>query len=341
MTSQGSNPGSGGTEPDAPGEGGTEPSGPVRPLPPNPIDAPQARKKGGSDLNARILTASILIPLVLYLIAVGGLLYLLAVIGFVLLGMREFYALIAEKGAHPLTNWGYAAGDAHPIVASVGNEYHVTMLMTAVLLGVMVSQLRRPRIEEALANISGTFFGVFYVGWLFSHTIVLRNFHEVVGSKYGPAAAAMHGPDSGAYYMVFAATCLVACDAGAYFAGRQFGRRKLAPQISPGKSVEGAIGGVIVGTLFGPITKGFIELFWPGLTAGFGWDLALAFGFLLSIVGIIGDLVESLLKRDAEVKDAGGLLPGMGGILDRLDSPLLGIPLMYYLLLAYTYLQVG
>lgn len=322
-----------------PGASGLEP---VRPRPPTPRDAEaETPKKSGSDLGARILTASILIPSVLWLIAQGGPLYLAAVIAFILLGMREFYALIAEKGAHPLTNWGYAAGAALPIVASVGNEYHVTLIMTAVLLGVMVNQLRRPKIEEALASISGTFFGVFYVGWLFSHAIVLRNFHGVVESKYGVTAALLHPPDSGAYYMVFAATCLVACDAGAYFAGRQFGRRKLAPKISPGKSVEGAVGGVLVGTLFGPATKAVFDLLWPELTGGFGWGAALLFGFLLSVVGMLGDLIESLLKRDAEVKDAGGLLPGMGGVLDRLDSPLLGIPLMYYLLLAHTYIQVG
>jgi len=315
---------------------------PVHPLPPTPVDtpAPEAEKKG-SDLGARLLTASVLIPAVLYLINLGGPLYLAAVIGFILLGMREFYALIEEKGAHPLRSWGYAAGVTLPIVAYVGNEYHVTMLMTATLLGIMLTQLRRPRIEEALASISGTFFGVFYVGWLFSHTIVLRNFHEVVGSKMGEAAALLHSAESGAYYMVFATTCLVLCDAGAYFAGRRFGKRKLAPQISPGKSVEGAIGGVIVGTISGLLCRAFFLVVAPDTVGGFGWGAALLFGVLLSIVGMVGDLVESLLKRDAEVKDAGALLPGMGGFLDRLDSPLLGIPLMYYLLLAHTYLQVG
>ena len=314
---------------------------PVHPQPPTPVaEAPPDAAKN-SDLGARLLTASILIPLCLWLIYQGGLIYLGAVIVFILLMMREFYQLIEEKGAHPLTRWGYAAGAALPVVAYLGDEYHVMLLMTAVLLGVMVTQLRRPRIEEALASISGTFFGVFYVGWLFSHTIVLRNFHEVVDAKMGTVAALMHPPMAGAYYVVFAAFCLVLCDAGAYFAGRRFGRRKLAPRISPGKSVEGAIGGILVGTLGGPFARAFFTLFWPELTIGFGWGASLLFGFLLSVVGMVGDLVESLLKRDAEVKDAGGLLPGMGGFLDRLDSPLLGIPLMYYLLLAYTYLQVG
>jgi phosphatidate cytidylyltransferase len=305
------------------------------------VEAPPAEAKKTSDLAQRLATASILIPLVLYLIYLGGLAYLAAVIGFILLMMREFYALIEEKGAHPLTRWGYAAGATLPVVAYFGNEYHVTMLMTAVLLGVMVTQLNRPRIEEALASISGTFFGVFYVGWLFSHAIVLRNFHGVVTSKMGPAAGALHPEASGAYYMVFAAVCLVACDAGAYFAGRRFGKRKLAPKISPGKSVEGAIGGVLFGTVMGLVTKAGFTVVTPDVVGGFGWGAALLFGFLLSIAGMVGDLVESLLKRDAEVKDAGGLLPGMGGVLDRLDSPLLGLPLMYYLLLAHTYLQVG
>jgi phosphatidate cytidylyltransferase len=327
-----------------PGEGtAAGPAGlePVHPRPPTPVDAPAPAAKKASDLGARLLTASILIPLVLYLIYLGGLAYLAAVIGFILLMMREFYTLIEEKGAHPLTRWGYAAGATLPIVAYVGNEYHVTLLMTAVLTGVMVSQLNRPRIEEALASISGTFFGVFYVGWLFSHTIVLRDFHDVVVDKMGPAAGVLHPDQSGAYYMVFAAVCLVLCDAGAYFAGRRFGRRKLAPRISPGKSVEGAIGGVLVGTLAGPATRGIFLVIAPDLVGGFGWGASLVFGFLISVAGMVGDLVESLLKRDAEVKDAGGLLPGMGGLLDRLDSPLLGIPLMYYLLLAYTYVQVG
>jgi len=323
----------------------TGPAGlePVHPRPPTPVAAADAggEKKKGSDLGARLATASTLIPLVLYLIYLGGLVYLAAVIGFVLLMMREFYQLIEEKGAHPLTRWGYAAGAALPVVAYVGNEYHVTLLMTAVLLGVMVNQLRRPRIEEALASISGTFFGVFYVGWLFSHTIVLRNFHEVVGDKMGEPAAALHVAESGAYYVAFAGFCLVVCDAGAYFAGRRFGKRKLAPQISPAKSVEGAIGGLLVGTLAGGAARALFVVIAPELVGGFGWGAAFVFGFLLSLVGIVGDLVESLLKRDAEVKDAGGILPGMGGVLDRLDSPLLGMPLMYYLLLAYTWVQVG
>jgi phosphatidate cytidylyltransferase len=80
---------------------------------------------------------------------------------------------------------------------------------------------------------------------------------------------------------------------------------------------------------------------WPGLSTVLGWPLVFAFGPLVAAAGIVGDLVESLLKRDAQVKDAGALLPGMGGLLDRLDSSLLGIPVMYYLMLFHVWLQVG
>ena len=124
-------------------------------------------------------------------------------------------------------------------------------------------------------------------------------------------------------------------------AGRAYGKHKLAPNISPGKTVEGTVGGVLVGTLGGLVAKGTFDVFWPELSMGLGWVAAAVFGVLISGLAVVGDLVESLLKRDAKVKDAGALLPGMGGVLDRIDAPLLGIPGMYYMMLFYVYLQVS
>ena len=126
-----------------------------------------------------------------------------------------------------------------------------------------------------------------------------------------------------------------------WFAGRAWGRRKLAPKISPNKSVEGALGGVIFGVSCAMATKLVFDSVWPDLSRALPGSTALFFALVLCGVGIIGDLVESLLKRDAEVKDTGALLPGMGGVLDRLDAPLLGLPTMYYLMLAYIWLQGG
>jgi phosphatidate cytidylyltransferase len=141
--------------------------------------------------------------------------------------------------------------------------------------------------------------------------------------------------------MFFTLFVVVWCDAGAYFGGRAYGKRKLAPAISPGKSVEGAVVGLIGGILGAIICKGGFDLFWPVQSASLSWYAAGVLALLLSAAGIVGDLIESLLKRDAEVKDAGHLLPGTGGVLDRIDSFLLAIPVMYYAMLFYIFLKVG
>jgi phosphatidate cytidylyltransferase len=320
----------------------SEPTEPIHPLPPTPA-APRIRKKPASDLPGRLVTAGVLVPLVVYVVIQGGLLYLGTVVTIIFLGQREFYRLIADKGARPLNTFGLAAGAALPVVAYLGTEYHMTVLMTATLLAVMVAQLGKAEIAEAMASISGTFFGVFYVGWLMSYAVVLRNFHAVVVSRSGDGAVGELGivPDSGIFFMLFTLFCVIWCDAGAYFGGRAWGRHKLARKISPGKSVEGAIAGVAAGVAGGIVCKTLFDLFWPDLSQALPTTAALVFGVVLSIAGIVGDLIESLLKRDASVKDTGALLPGTGGVLDRIDSPLLGIPVMYYGLLFYVFLHVG
>jgi len=322
-------------------ESGRAAAGAIHPQPPTP-GVPKSPKKR-SDLAIRLLSAAVLVPAVIYLIILGGLPYLGTVVVIILLGQREFYRLIEDKGAQPLVSYGLVAGAALPVVSYVGNEYHATLLMTATLLAVMVRQLGKAQIKDSLASISGTFFGVFYVGWLFSHTIVLRQFHDSVIARFGRGAVAELGiaEESGIFFMIYTLTVVIWCDAGAYFAGRAYGRRKLAPKISPGKSVEGAIGGLIAGTLAGFVAKGLFDAFWPALSHPLGWAAALVFGLVISVVAIVGDLVESLLKRDAAVKDTGTLLPGFGGVLDRIDSPLLSIPVMYYLLLFYVFLRLG
>jgi len=312
---------------------------PLHPHPATPIEPPPRRST--NDLPARLLTAAVLVPAVIALVVVGGLPYLATVILFVVLGQLEFYRLIEEKGAHPLVSYGLVGGAALPLVAYLGSEYHATILMTATLLAVMIRQVGKAQIAEALVSISGTFFGVFYVGWLLAHAVVLRNFHAAVIVHYGRAGAEQLGivADTGIFLMLFCLTAVVLCDAGAYFAGRRFGRRKLARRISPSKSVEGAIGGLAAGTVGALAAKGVFDIFWPALSAPLGWRAAAAMGLLVSAAGMTGDLIESLLKRDAQTKDSGQVLPGMGGIMDRIDSPLLGIPVMYYLMIFYIFLK--
>ncbi|MFK7895189.1 MAG: phosphatidate cytidylyltransferase [Myxococcota bacterium] len=295
------------------------------------------------DLITRLGTAAVLIPFVLWAIWQGGLIYLGIVIGIGYLAQKEFYGMIEDKGANPIQSVGLGFGAAVILVAHFGNEYHAMLLMTASLLVMMVAQLGKNQISESMASISGTFFGVFYVSWLLSHAVLLRKFYDTAAGHYDPAMLSVLGfrPETGAFFMVYALVTLVACDAGAYFAGRAWGKKKLAPEISPNKSVEGALGGIIMGVTFGLLTKLACDSVRPDWSAAMTWSTALAFAIVLCPVGIIGDLVESLLKRDADVKDTGALLPGMGGVLDRIDAPLLGLPVMYYMMLGYVFFQAA
>ncbi|MAE93333.1 MAG: hypothetical protein CL910_01595 [Deltaproteobacteria bacterium] len=309
---------------------------PVHPQPPTPRDN---GKKPRSNLTLRLFTAAILIPPLLYVIYQGGPWVLGTVLIITMIGLAEFYDMIEAKGADPLRTFGMTAAAALQVVAYLGSEYLATLLLSVVLLGVMVAQLGKARIADALASISGTFFGVFYVGWLLSHAIVLRNFDQQVAARFGADAAIGIDPRVGFFYLFFTIVVVIGGDVGAYFAGRAYGKRKLAPRISPNKTVEGALGAVAAGIFFGLGLKAFFDAQAPHLSSGFGYGFGLVLCVVLSIVGLLGDLVESLLKRDAKVKDSGGLLPGMGGVLDRIDSNLLAIPVMYYLLLASTFVS--
>jgi phosphatidate cytidylyltransferase len=310
----------------------------VHPRPPTPEGEPP--KRAASNLALRLLTASLLIPPILWVIWQGGVFVLATVIVINVLALNEFYQLIEQKGAEPLRAQGMAAAAALPIVMYIGAESLATVLMTAVLLGMMFAQLTKNRISEALASISGTFFGVFYVGWLLAHVVVLRQFTQVVAARWPDAAAGMH-PETGGFYLFFVIAVVIAGDAGAYFTGRAYGRRKLAPRISPSKTVEGALGALAAGTLLGLALKAAFDFFAPELSRPLSYLATVPVAFAMTLVGMIGDLIESLLKRDAEVKDTGTLLPGTGGVLDRIDSNLIAIPVMYYTMLAYTFLTAA
>jgi phosphatidate cytidylyltransferase len=277
----------------------------------------------------------------LYAIYAGGLWVLGVVLLGTLLGLREFYQLIEQKGAQPIRSFGYVSGVALPVLAYVGAQEQALVLFTVVLLATMVVQLTKSQISEALSSISGTFFGVFYVAWLLSYVVVLRDFYGVVESfRWGEEIALGMHPEVGGYYLFFTISVVILGDAGAYFIGRAFGKRRLAPRISPAKTVEGALGALVAGTLGGLGVKQIFDIIAPTLSGDMSFVISAFFGFVLALAGLLGDLVESLLKRDAQVKDSGGLLPGTGGVLDRIDSNLLAIPVMYYLLLAYTYLRI-
>jgi phosphatidate cytidylyltransferase len=300
--------------------------------------APPPEKRGLSNLARRLLTAAVLVPPVLCVSYVGGFPFVLVTILFIGLGVNEFYDFISAKGARPQRLLGTLAAMAVPLVVWLGSAFVATSLMTAFLLGVMILQLRKGEVSEAIASVSETFFGVFYVGWLLAHAVSLRMIDRQLDT-WGIDA----DPQTGFFYMVFCLVCAVLCDAGGFFVGRRYGKRRLAPAISPHKSVEGALGGLAFGTIGGVVTKCLFHGFVRGdLASDLSFPAAVLLGLSISAASIAGDLIESLLKRDADLKDAGRLLPGMGGVLDRIDSALLAIPVAYYLLVAYYYaLYVG
>jgi phosphatidate cytidylyltransferase len=132
--------------------------------------------------------------------------------------------------------------------------------------------------------------------------------------------------DPGAWAVLFVFLTTWACDTGAFFVGRTFGRHKLAPQLSPGKTREGAIGGLLAALVVGSVLGNVLHL---------GSPLSLLLGVVSGVLGQVGDLVASAIKRELGLKDFGALLPGHGGILDRFDSLLLTAPAIYYILLLW------
>ena len=275
-----------------------------------------------SSLALRVLSAVLFLPLLVLLARLGGLFYLAFTLLFIGVALREFYRMLEGKGLKAHWKSGFLAALLFPIGfyarlrTQRTEEWHLAGLLTVLLIAMLLAELRRGASKQTLVNTSSTLLGVLYIGWLGSHVIALR---ELPGTLHRPYADGM----SFALLPFFLAW---SCDTAAYHVGRTWGRRRLAPQVSPGKSVEGAVGGLIASIVAGAVARAW---FAPYL----GLVPALVLGLLVGVFAQLGDLVESLLKRDAEAKQSSTLIPGHGGVLDRFDSILFAAPLVYYFLL--------
>ncbi len=254
----------------------------------------------------RVLSSIILIPILYVIVWKLPPFYFTGLVAVAAgIGQYEFYRLAAGRGIKPLAGVGIALG---VLLVLIFPGMNGIVYMTLCLFLITLTRLFLPRpTEGALEDISATVLGIFYVAMLFGFQLAI--YREVDGKRW----------------LAFLYLLIWASDIGAYYIGTSLGKHKLYPKISPKKSVEGLIGGMLAAAGAALLCRAW---FLPGI------DVleAAVLGLVLAVVGTLGDLVESLFKRDAGVKDSGNLIPGHGGILDRMDSMLFAAPVLYYYL---------
>lgn len=251
----------------------------------------------------RILSALIGAPVLLLLTWLGGLYLAVLVVGLALLGLREFL-IIGEKAgfATPSKLIGFFCCIWLGVFLTGHTDWLLPLAMIWFILIFGSYALNYPNLSFSQASYG--FLAFVYPVALFTFLYYLRELPQ------------------GVYWCFFVFLIVWITDTGAYFTGSALGKRKLAPRVSPNKSVEGAIGG-----LLSAVVLGFV--FWFFLKEG-TLSAILLLSFVTSVVSQIGDLFESALKRSAGVKDSGSLIPGHGGILDRFDSFLFALPVVYF-----------
>ncbi|MEO8194179.1 MAG: phosphatidate cytidylyltransferase [Gemmatimonadales bacterium] len=274
-----------------------------------------------SELTRRILFALIGAPLTIGLIYVGGWIFTAALGGVVGIAAWELFRMAREGGAEPLEIPGIILAASVPLFvhASYLGVYRVTLTVgVMIFLALLASVIwLRGTNRRPLISVAVTVAGVTYAS-LVTYMYPLR-YHD-----YAITALA------GTVLVMFPITLTWASDTGAYAFGRMFGKHKLIPSVSPGKTIEGSIGGLAMAVVVAWLYVHFLLTPFAHLAilpAGI-----IVFAVVISAVGQLGDLAESLLKRDAGVKDSSRLLPGHGGILDRFDSLLFVLPAAYMLL---------
>ncbi|MFN2432160.1 MAG: phosphatidate cytidylyltransferase [Gemmatimonadota bacterium] len=288
---------------------------PGAPLRPGPAIAKDAA------LPVRVLSAAVLAPAFLAAAWVGGPVFVVVVAGLAALGAREYCRLLlpGEPAALALVLGAALAAVGGRYAAPVGGGW-VEVLVSAATVGALLLGLRAGSPAAGLRTATLALLGALYVGWLFSFLVGLREL---------PRALPLT-PYRGGLALVLAPLLLTwTTDVAAYFVGRAWGRRRLLPHISPGKTLAGAVGAVLCAALVGAALFAWA----PGALPRLGWAAGAVAGAVASVLAQAGDLAESLLKRAAGAKDSGALIPGHGGVLDRFDAVLFTAPAAYALFL--------
>ncbi len=263
--------------------------------------------KGLNKNATRMLTGFIMGTIALSCIIYGKLALLLLLLFIIFSASREYVKILEHKGFYPSLKVMFIAQLLIAAIAYYQRLDLVTVALTFSVIGAFMWVLFRGR-QPYIANAATTVLGMIYCGWVPLHLIFLRNLSN---ERFSDGL--------GFVVMMFSAVLLT--DIGCYYAGRHLGKHKLAPVVSPNKTIEGSIGGAIC-AIIGCIVIGYF--------IGLEWYMSAIVGLLCTVFAQIGDLCESLIKRDAGVKDSGHSLPGHGGFLDRTDSFIFTIPVMYY-----------
>jgi phosphatidate cytidylyltransferase len=267
-------------------------------------------------LRLRVLSAVVGVPVLLAIAVVGGWLYVAAVVIAAVVGTMEVLAMLAGAGFRPLRPLAIGLSVAIVLDALVTDARIMPAIMVLGMLIGLIQTMARADLNGAMVDWALTLAPSLYVGGTMHYFILLRNL-----------------PD-GLLWILIVLVCTWTCDIAAFFVGRRWGNARLAPRISPGKSVEGAIGGligaVLAAVLLGPLLMGLLTAAGLEVAASGGLLRWAGLGLTIAVCAIVGDLMESFIKRQCGAKDSGNLIPGHGGILDRIDSVLLAVVGAYF-----------
>ena len=271
----------------------------------------------------RTVTGFIISIIALVCIFFGGLPLAGLLLIVILMGTKEYVEILRYKGFHPSFSVIAVVGFLLCFVILTGK---LDLILSTLVLGTIASFLivlfmgRQPYI----ANVATTELGFMYGAILPLHILLIRQIDLSIPS----CGILLYDPSEGFYLTMFVFLCILATDIFAYYIGKRHGKHKLSQVISPKKTVEGAIGGGIVAVLVS-----LLGVFYTDLTLG---ECAIG-GLLITVTAQLGDLSESLIKRDAGVKDSSNILPGHGGFLDRCDSYIFALPVAYYYFVNFTH----
>jgi phosphatidate cytidylyltransferase len=287
-----------------------------------------------TELTRRVLFAVAAAPIGVLIVLRGGaaLAAILAILS--ALAAWEFFRIARATGLTPMDDVGIALAGVAPLFvhARYLNLFELSLPgMALIVLAIFALVIFARGVDgKPLGAVSSTVFGVVYTGGMFCFAYAIRYHAYVIGDvslRIGPRQFAVA---AGGLLLLLPLLLTWASDIGAYFVGRAFGKRKLLPSVSPGKTVAGAVGGVAATVLVAWLYAR--QVLAPTTQLGFTPWGVVVFGVLVSVAAQIGDLAESLLKREAGVKDSSHLIPGHGGVLDRFDSLLFALPVAYVLL---------